>query len=344
MTQLATGKTVYVKNTKKGGSVKTTKTLSDTIIASQCDKDVCGVDLDHAQGNLTFAFGYNPMTLKHSIYTLMIGESTIEDTILPTYYDPKSGIFFDPANTAKMTQLGLSSLAEAKRGPDLVPMNPIHCEGTEQSLPANRGDWGLLLRNLIARLPYSEYHVDTNPDTNSVYPKIAINAATYVEIPSTLESWAIQGWIMYARFLLQARIMNPTYTIAGVSFSRLRYAAHREALELAMGEIMPSVNDLFQEVYTSYVNASRMDLAQQVKGLSLSAFTTQIAEHKNYSILTNRRSTVVTAPCKTKGDFTPLLEQWQAYIELLERTDGSGIQKIKERYNLLIEEYEKARD
>ena len=339
-----TEKKMYVKSTKKGGSVKTTKTLCDTIIASQSGKRVCAVDFDHSQGNLTYAFGYNQMTLKHSAYTLMIGESTIEETVLPTYYDPKSGIFFDPANTRKMKQLGLSALEEAVRGPDLLPMNPFHCEGTEQTLVVARGNWGLLLHNVLDRLDYDEFHIDTNPDTNSIFPKMAIYAATYVEIPSTLESWAIQGWIMYARFLIQARVMNPTFKIAGVSFSRLRYAAHREALELAKGDIIPAVNNLFTEVYESYVQAGRKEQAKQVEGLHLEAFETLIGEHKNYSIYTNRRATVVTAPRKNKGDFTPLLEQWQAYIELLKRTQGSELQRVVDRYNLLIEEYENGRD
>lgn len=339
-----TRKKVYVKSTKKGGSVKTTKTLCDSNIAKKSGKRVCAIDMDHAQGNLTFAFGYNQMTLKHSVFTLMIGESTIEETVLPTYYDPKSGIFFDPTSAKKMEQLGLASLDEAVRGPDLIPMNPIHCEGTEQTLVHQRGDWGLLLRDLISRLDYDEFHVDTNPDTNSIYPKIAVYAATDVEIPSTLESWAIQGWIMFARFLVQARVMNPTYMIAGVSFSRLRYAAHREALDMAKDEIMPAVNDLFTEVHTSYLKAGRPEQAKKVEGLHLEAFETLISEHKNYSIHTNRRATVVTAPRKNKGDFTPLLEQWQAYIELLKKTNGAGVPQVVDQYNLLIEEYEQARD
>ena len=320
--------------------------MSDVIAGVQSGKRVLVVDFDHAQGNATYAFGYTQWGLDHSVYTAMVGESSLQETLLHTYYDPKTGIFFDPRDTQKMERLGLASLEKASRGPDLLPMNPNHCEGTEQQLVVQRGNWGLLLVNLLAKLEedYDEFHIDTNPDTHSIYPKIAINAATHVEIPSTPENWSVQGWIMYARFLIQARVMNPSFVLAGVVFSRLRYAAHKEMLEAAKAEIIPAVNELFDDVHASYIRAGRTEQAAQVANLHLECFENTVTENKNYSIQTNRRSTVMTAPRKTKGDFVPLLEQWQCYIELLRRTNGPGLEQVVAKYNELIEAYELARD
>src|SRR5262249_3751922 len=127
-------------------------------------KRIIWVDMDW-QGNLTSACGYASEALEHTIYTYMIGKSSLEETLLPTYYDPKSGIFFDPRDTAFMNEvLGLKSLEEACRGPDLLPHNTALSKDSEKELESN-GFWGGLLRNLLEELgdTYDEAHVDTNP-------------------------------------------------------------------------------------------------------------------------------------------------------------------------------------
>jgi cellulose biosynthesis protein BcsQ len=320
--------------------------MCDSIAGSKSGKRVCAVDFDHSQGNLTYAFGYTPWVLEHSVYTLMLGESTLEETLLHTYYDPKTGIFFDPRDAKKMERLGLESLDQAVRGPDLLPMNPIHCEGTEQSLIVKRGDWGLLLDKLLTSMEddYDEFQIDTNPDTESIYPKIAIYAATHVEIPSTPENWSTQGWILYARFLVQARTNNPSFVIAGVVFSRYRYAGHKEVLETAKNEVIPAMNEVFTDVYNGHLQAGKPALAQRVANLHIELYDTVVSESKDYTLTTNRRSCVMTTPKKTKGEYGPMLEQWQCYIELLRKTEGLGLEQAVLTYNALIKEYQAARD
>jgi cellulose biosynthesis protein BcsQ len=336
----------YTNSTQKGGPGKTTTTLNHSIAATLSGKRVLVIDWDHGQGNLTYALGYTPWVLERSGYTAMLGDSDPTSTILPTYYDPGSGVFFDPTDEQKMRRLGLSSLAQAVRGPDLLPMNPNHCEGTEQSLVVKRGDWGLLLDNLIATLEdeYDEFHIDTNPDIQSVYPKIAANASSHIVIPSQPENWAVQGWIMYARFLMAARTMNPTLAVAGVLFTHLRYAAHKEILQAAESDIIPAVNDTIQQVRDSYQKAGKLSQAALLDGLALTCFECTTTESKVYSFQTNRRATVMTAPMKTKTEFVPALEYWQSYTELLRRCGGEGVEAAIDQYNLLLERYERARD
>ena len=336
----------YDYSTQKGGPGKTTTSLNHSIAGTLSGKRVLVIDWDHGQGNLTYALGYTPWALERSGYTAMLGDSDPAETILPTYYDPSTGIFFDPADEQKMRRLGLSTLAQAVRGPDLLPMNPNHCVGTEQSLVVQRGDWGLLLDSLISSLEeeYDEFHIDTNPDIQSIYPKIAANAASHVIIPSVPENWAVQGWIMFASFLMQVRTMNPTLVIAGVLFTHLRYAAHKEILQAAESEIIPAVNDTFKQVRDSYHRAGKLSLAANLDGLQLTHFDSTTTESKVYSIQTNRRSTVMTGPMRTKAEFVPALEYWQSYVELLKRSEGTRIEQAIEQYNLLLERYERARD
>lgn len=333
----------YVDTNQKGGATKSTKVLNASIAGAQIGKRVLTVDWDHAQGNVTYALGYAPANIQHTGYTVMQGESTLDEAIRPTYYDPKSGIFFDPHDAQKMNKLRLSSLEDAVRGPDLLPMNPNQCDGAEHVL-VQRGNWGLLFSQMLdeAEDQYDEFHIDTNPDINNIFPKLAVYGATDIVIPSTPENWSLQGMIMLAQFLMRARTVNERFQIAGVLFSRIRYAAHREAMKMTQEEVIPAVNTLFQETRDGYRQGKKLRAAQQLEGLHLQCFTHTVGESKEYSIQTNIRSTVMTSKKKVKGEYVAAMEEWQCYIELLQRTGGLGIETAINHYNTLVEQYEQA--
>ncbi len=341
--QTQTRKKRYVNTNQKGGATKSTKVLNDSIAGAQSGKRVLAVDWDHAQGNVTYAFGYTPMSIEHTGYTVMQGESSLDEAIRPTYYDPKSGIFFDPHDEQKMNKLRLASLEEAVRGPDLLPMNPDQCDGAEYAL-IQRGNWGLLFSQMLdeAEDQYDEFHIDTNPDISSVFPKLAVYAATDIVIPSTPENWSLQGMIMLAQFLMRARTVNERFQIAGVIFSRLRYAAHRDAMRMTQEEVIPAVNTLFQETRDGYRQGRKLRAAQQLEGLQLQCFKHTVSESKEYSTQTNIRSTVMTSRKRVKGEYVSAIEEWQCYIELLQRTEGLGVEKAIGHYNTLVEQYEQA--
>ncbi len=333
----------YVHTNQKGGATKSTKVLNGSIAGAQSGKRVLAVDWDHAQGNVTYALGYTVANIEHTGYTVMRGESTLDEAIRPTYYDPKSGIFFDPHDAQKMSKLRLSSLNEAIRGPDLLPMNPNQCDGVEFEL-IQRGNWGLLFSQMLDEVEdqYDEFHIDTNPDINNIFPKLAVYSATDIVIPSTPESWTLQGMIMLAQFLMRARTVNERFQIAGVIFSRVRYAAHRDAIRMTQEEIIPAVNTLFQETRDGYRQGRKLRAAQQLEGLYMPYFTHTVTESKEYSIQTNMRSTVMTSRKRVKAEYVSAMEEWQCYIELLQRTGGLGIEKAVDCYNTLVEQYEQA--
>jgi len=333
----------YVDTNQKGGATKSTKVLNDSIAGTQSGKRVLVVDWDHAQGNVTYALGYRPDDVQHTGYTAMIGESSLDEAIHPTYYDPKSGIFFDPHDAQKMSRLRLSSLQEAVRGPDLLAMNPNQCDGADYEL-IQRGNWGMLFNRMLdeAEERYDEFHIDTNPDITSIFPKMAVYAATDVVIPSTPDNWSMQGMIMLAQFLMRARTVNEHFQIAGVIFSRVRYAAHREAIRMTQEEVIPSVNRLFEETREGYRRSKKFRAAEQLKGLQIQCFMNTVSESKEYSTQTNIRSTVMSSKKRLKGEYVSAIEEWQCYIELLQRTGGLGIPEAIRCYNALVEQYEQA--
>jgi len=333
----------YVDTNQKGGATKSTKVLNYAIAGSQSGKRVLAVDWDHAQGNVTYALGYAPSNLQHTGYTVMQGESSFEEAILPTYYDPKSGIFFDPHDKQKMSKLHLSSLDEAVRGPDLLPMNPNQCDGAEYQL-IQRGNWGLLLSQILDEVEdqYDEMHIDTNPDINSVFPKLAVYGATDIVIPATPENWSLQGMIMLAQFLMRARTVNEHFQIAGIIFSRVRYAAHRDVMRMTQEQVVPAVNTLFVDTREGYRQGRKLRAAQQLEGLQIQCFLNTVSESKEYTTQTNIRSTVMTSKKRFKGEYVSAIEEWQCYIELLQRTGGQGIETAIRHYNTLVEQHEQA--
>jgi chromosome partitioning protein len=335
----------YTYANQKGGVTKTTKAANYGIAATMCGKRVLAVDVDHGQGNLTYALGYTQWKLKHTVYTVMTGDSTPDQAILPTYYDPQTGIFFDPQDSQQMSELGLSSLEQAVRGPDLLPMNPDLCNGADFEL-IQRGDWGQLLCQMLDDLQghYDEMHLDTNPDIKSVFPKSAVYAATDVVIPTTPENWSIQGLIMLAQFLMQARAVNERFNVAGVFFARIRYSAHREMMRIAREEVIPSINQMIEEAQKEAQRQHKSRLVRQLQGLQFHCFENIDSESKEHSNQTLSRSTVMTANKTKKGELAPALEQWNCYIELLQRTGGSGIEQAMTHYNALIDQYDQARN
>src|SRR5579884_1617755 len=323
---------VYVATDQKGGVTKTTTTQQNGMAAHLSGKRVIWPDMDW-QGNLTSACGYASEALEHTIYTYMIGKSTLQETLLPTYYDPVSGIFFDPKDTVFMQEvLGLNSLEDARRGPDLLPHNTALSKEAEKELESN-GFWGGLLRNLLEELSdsYDEAHVDTNPAIIHKLTKMCFYAATDIIIPVVPESWPTQGMIVLAQQLMEARKYNPQLNLAGILFARVRYASHKKLMVEIRESLVPQINEMFEEARRSSVAMRR-----QLQGFELSCFDNAITEGAEFSTLTNMRAHLHVA---NRGLSSHSIEYWQHYIELLQRTDGAGLDEAYDYYQGLVERY-----
>ena len=87
------GKIISVTN-QKGGVGKTTTAVNLAAALGAKGKNVLLVDID-PQGNATSGVGINKRLIRNSSYTLLMGRSGIDDTILATKY---SGLSIIPAD------------------------------------------------------------------------------------------------------------------------------------------------------------------------------------------------------------------------------------------------------
>ena len=322
---------VIAYTNQKGGVTKSTQVINNAVAGIISQKRVRVVDTD-SQGNTTYAFGYAPNELQHTVYSLMRGESTLEQTLKRTYYDERTGIFFDPANKALMEALGIQSLAEAKRGPDLLPNNKT-AKDADFELASNPA-WGTLLRDTLEMIDTEEgacdeWHIDTNPSLGKMTQNTLI-ASTHVVIPAIGENWAVQGMITLVQELMNMRANNRSLMIAGIVFSRIRYASQREVMKITKEVTIPQINALLE-------NARLKDprLRKQLEGLSVSCFDTTISEGADVGNATSTRANLLLS-----HPISPIsLEHWQCYIELMRRISGSKIEQSINTYNDLVEHY-----
>jgi chromosome partitioning protein len=302
----------YVYTNQKGGVTKTTSAINAAVMGGLCGKRTLLVDMD-GQGNSTWALGYNPDYLEHTVYTAMQGTSTLQQALKPTYFDPKTGIFFDPSDAQTMVALGIATLEEARRGPDLLPNNIL--AGSADSELQDNPTWGILLRELLAELDarYDEIHLDTNPSLG----KMTVNAlygGTDVVIPMTPEAWSMQGMIQLARAVVQAQRANRQLKVAGILFTRIRYASHQDVMKLVRENLLPDINGQYPDLRLSYFDAT-------------------IHEGASYGEAVNSRTNVVLA--HPASGFA--LEYWRFYVELLGKTQGSGVTAAIETYKRLFQ-------
>lgn len=305
----------YVYTNQKGGVTKTTAAINTAVMATLSGKRSLLVDMD-GQGNSTWASGYNPDYLEHTTYTAMQGTSTIQQALRPTYFDPKTGIFFDPSDEKTIEILGIGTLEEARRGPDLLPNNIL--AGSADSELQDNPTWGILLRDLLAELDgqYDEMHIDTNPSLG----KMTINAlytGTDIVIPMTPEAWSMQGMIQLVRSVVQAQKANKVLRVAGVAFTRVRYASHQDVMRHVREVLLPDIN-------------------RQYPDLRLSCFDAVIHEGALFGEAVNSRTNVILA--NPYSSFA--LEYWRLYCELLNKTGGEGVQVVAETYKRLYQLYQ----
>jgi len=308
----------YVYANQKGGVTKTTTAVNSAVMASLCGKRTLLVDMD-GQGNSTYALGYNPDGLEHIVYTVMQGSSTIGQALKPTYFDPTTGVFFDPREGKVMEALGITSVQQARRGPDLLPNN-ILASSADSELQENP-TWGILLRTIVQEVEeqYDEIYIDTNPSLG----KLTVNAlysAQHVVIPMTPETWSTQGMIALARSVMQAQKANRHLGVAGILFTRVRYASHQDVMEYVRGRLLP-------DIHTRY------------SSLDMSCFDAVIHEGAAFGEAANSRTNIILS--NPYSSFA--LEYWRYYIELLNRTGCEGLHVAMQTYQRLFKLYEEDR-
>lgn len=309
------GAQVLVFANVKGGVTKTTTVLTTAMMLHLLGARVLVVDAD-PQGNTTDGLGYTGGALTHTLYSLMMGKSTLEQVMKQTYFNRTTRVFYDPTDDEERLQLeGDYQEQQAVRGPDLLPNNLRAAAAENELLP--HPAWGSLIRNIL--LPLASHYDFVIIDTNPGLGKLTVNsflAADYVVIPSIPERWPTDGISLLCGTIANAREQNKALAVLGILFTRVRYAEHRRHMEHVQQNILPQINKAFP-------------------WMNLTCFETFINETANFSRVTNERSNYVLA---LANDPISIM-YWGYMAELLRKMSSPFFEKALTMYQQLVAEY-----
>ena len=210
------GRTIAIAN-QKGGVGKSTTAINLSSCLGEMGQKVLTIDMD-PQGNTTSGMGVEKNEVENTIYELLLGESKLEDCIIPLNFDNLS----------------------------LIPSN-VNLAGAEIELIGVE-DKEFILKNAIdqVRDQYDFIIIDCPPSLNM----LTINAMTTADtvlVPIQCEYYALEGLsqLMHTIELVQERL-NPELEMEGVVFTM--YDA-RTNLSL---QVVENVKDsLDQNIYKS---------------------------------------------------------------------------------------------
>lgn len=212
------GRIIAVAN-QKGGVGKTTTTINLSACLAEKGKKVLVVDAD-PQGNTTSGLGIDKNSLENSIYQLLIGKCTIEETLISDIYDNLS----------------------------LIPSN-INLSGAEiELIGIEKKEY--ILKEEIDKI-FNDYDfviVDCPPSLN-ILTINAMTTASTILVPIQCEYYALEGLsqLIHTINLVKERL-NPSLEIEGVVFTM--YDA-RTNLSL---QVVENVKDyLSQSVYKTII-------------------------------------------------------------------------------------------
>ncbi len=180
------GKIISVSN-QKGGVGKTTTTVNLAAFLAEKGKKVLIVDID-PQGNAGYGLGVNAEELSTTVYEMLIGELSVEETIFNTEFPNL----------------------------DIVPSN-IHLSGAQIDLMDLSGKEFKLKESLGKIRDYYDYVLIDCPPSLGLLTLNALVAADSVLIPLQCEYYALEGLSQLLRIISMVQeSLNKSLSIEGV--------------------------------------------------------------------------------------------------------------------------------
>ena len=204
---------------RKGGVGKTTTAINLSACLAEMGKHVLAIDLD-PQGNTTSGLGVDKDEKENTVYELLLGESTVEECIVPTVCE----------------------------GLDLIPSN-VNLSAAEIELIGVK-DKEYILKNEVEWIKDGfDYIIIDCPPSLSMLTINAMTTADTVLVPIQCEYYALEGLsqLIHTINLVKERL-NPDLDIEGVVFTM-----YDSRTNLSMQVVENVKSNLSQKVFQTLI-------------------------------------------------------------------------------------------